>query len=256
MAESTWRTLRADLIGRGSNWWCTNRATAHVVALREGADDRLQFALPPFASSGTALSEIVDSGHNTTALAMSGVPAPATWRELVALRSSSGFRPPLDIVEPDVDLLGVWLRVIDVADDLQGPRIGVHAGSSATEHLVTVLLDDPYRMAPSHLLVNQRAGAGVSALDTASFERVREHRRREGETCARAQEIRYGGRDATWWGRRFDAAERGERPLQIVGFTTRHSTVIRHAMRDLAHAFVARAASLSLSWSRTMRRVL
>jgi hypothetical protein len=64
-------------------------------------------------------------------------------------------------------------------------------------------------------------------------EQMRERQRR----LRSALEQRFDGRDAAFWRTRFATAQRDGPPLRVVGFTNRYSTVIQHAMRDLASAF-------------------
>lgn len=231
------REFETDFDAAGDGLRVFQATNGYTVAIRDAADGRFVFALPLIGSAGDVMKSFNDCGHNTTAIAMSGVPSLDLWLQLLDVRSAAGFRPPIEIVEPDLAVLGVWLRLIDRSEALEDERVGVFAGGQARTQYLGALRDNPQRLLPTHFLGNVRTGPTLERLDDSMFTEIVDLRLKRRQTLVRKQEIRYGGRDANYLAKRFQPAGSEDPPLRVAGFTTRHSTVIQFALRDLAAAF-------------------
>lgn len=209
----------------------------YVKALRIQAGDHFELAMPMIAKAPDLREAIGDLSQHTTSIAMMGVPRTGLWRDLLSLRSVAGFQPPFEIIEPDVELLGVWLCLIDRSEALQDERIGIFVGEQARTHYLEFLRSNPHRLLPTHFLCNTRAETEFEQLEGSMFAEIVEARNNRRQTMVRKQEIRYGARDERFMSKRFLQAGEESPPLRVGGFTTRHSTVIQYAMRDLAEAF-------------------
>lgn len=231
------RKFETDFDAAGDGLRVFRAANGYTVAIRDVEDGRFVFALPIIGSAADVMNSFNDCGHNTTAIAMSGVPSLDLWLQLLDVRSAAGFRPPIEIVEPDLAVLGVWLRLIERSEALEDERVGVFAGGQARTQYLEALRDNPQRLLPTHFLVNVRTGPTLERLDDSMFTEIVDLRLKRRQTLVRKQEIRYGGRDANYLAKRFQPAGSEDPPLRVAGFTTRHSTVIQYAMRDLAEAF-------------------
>jgi len=179
------------------------------------------------------LDDVADRGSALLA----GVPHPPLLSRLLERRSAEGFRPPIDIIETDLEVLAVWLHLVDIAAEVQSGRIGVFGGARAGEHYLEWMAQHLARSEPTLTATCRRPGWTPPSIDDAFRGRVRvgieERRRALSAQQARHQEALSGAQRAA----RFRAGGDARPPLRIAGFTTRYSTVIQHAMRDLADAF-------------------
>jgi len=200
-----------------------------------------QAGLPEIAGPDDPESLLEDDGRNAMALVLLGVPRADVWRTIVCWRAASGFAPPIDLIEPDEALLKTWRQTLAGAevDADSGARCRCHAGAEALERYEKSLLMDPARMLPTRIITSGRAEATLPPREAVSrlIDRVQAARRDAAARHIERQRRIYEPTSAATWGRRFRRAGVVEPALRIVGITTRHSTVMRHAMRDLAGAF-------------------
>ncbi|MCP3905633.1 MAG: hypothetical protein GY715_18560 [Planctomycetes bacterium] len=188
------------------------------------------------------LGDVEDRGSALLA----GVPLPPLLERLLGRRSREGFRPPVDIVETDLEVLAVWLHLVDIAPAVTERRVGVFGGLKALDHYAEWLARHLGHSDPTLVASCRRPGWDPPTVDDAYLTRVRagveERRRGLGVAQARHQEaITPEQRIA-----RFRAGRAAAPPLRIAGFTTRYSTVVQHAMRDLADAFRRQGCTFDL----------
>jgi hypothetical protein len=180
----------------------------------------------------------LDEATEGSSFLLLGVPSPPLLARLWSLRSASGYVPPLDVIEPDAGALDIWLHLL-AADGplLDDPRLGVFAGPEALEQYAAHRAACHWRSEPTHTLTNHRPGRSPPVVDPAFLARVR------GEVDARRglllseQGQRCAANDAPARIADHLAGRPLDPPLRVLALTTRFSTVIRHAMRDLAGAF-------------------
>lgn len=166
-----------------------------------------------------------------------GVPPPALWQRLIDSRTSDHYEPPIDVVETDLNVLRLWLGLVDLAVGLQNERISLFAGDEAREQYRQFLLHHPTRQPATECLTNPRPRWQPPTF-TASFTQavLRANASAKKRRKTELDNI-YKHCDSAYWRNRFRSAGSASAPLRIVGFTTRYSTVIQHSMRDLAAAF-------------------
>lgn len=212
-------------------------AKGNVHVVRENPTGKLDFVFP-FADQ---LAHVQALKLPETALGSSflmvGVPNPALWRRLLAMRTTSGYVPPIDIVEPDADVFALWLSLIEEADALRDERIAVFAGADAPEQYRKFVTDHPWRGTAMHCMTNFRPRWQPPALDKRFHESINAAIAQRTARLKDDLDARCADRDAGYWHRRFEAVSSKSGPLRIAGFTTRFSSVIQHSMRDLAKAF-------------------
>lgn len=167
---------------------------------------------------------------------MIGVPSEPMLQRLWS-QDVGGYRPPIDVIETDIEVLRAWLCLPESTAMVESPRLQLFAGELALAEYATFLVDTPSRLTPSMVLSNHRAGWKAPRLDDAWRSDVERRTNARRRLVKQEVEARLGCCEAAYWRDRFDRAARGEAALNIVGFTNRYSTVVQHAMRDLASAF-------------------
>jgi hypothetical protein len=229
----------------------------NVCAVRDEPAGRMEIVLPLVDAEANAARLVLPPVEVGSAYLLAGVPGGPLLRRLMALRTDSGFEPPIDVLEPNPDALAAWLSAQDLAEVLAGPRVAILAGPRAVERYRAFLLDYPNRAQPTMTVLTGRPDLAACPLPRGFFAEVRPmiaaRRRKQYESQADA----YSRRGAARWAERFGAvptrpaieareSEADAAALRVAGFTTRYSTVIRHAMRDLAAAFRRRGCSSEL----------
>jgi len=271
VTESRYRRNREALLARrlhlaplvsgfdaaGADLLVYESSEGNPQVIRTGPGATFRFVLPFADHRGRVAAAPPAASDEPAAFAILGVPSPALWTALVALRSPSGFVPPLEIVEPDAGVFAAWLRVVDAADVLSDDRIGVYVGPGARDACRDALAADDDRLPPTRCILNPRPGFRPEPLDNAWLAPALARRAARQAALKAKQWAACDARDDADLARRFAAAagaeagaEVGSRvetpPLRVVGVTTRHSTVIQHAMRDLARAFRRRGCRFDL----------
>lgn len=175
-----------------------------------------------------------------------GVPNSKVWRQIIRRVHDNGYQPPIDLIESDCRMLSAWLCLTDVRAVVGSGRLRIYVGGEAGAHYEEAVASSLGRRAGEILITNARfrwqpPEVGQDLLDRAR--NVRTERQRE---LIRQQRRLYDGEVSDSWAERFERAAGGRGGLRIVAFTTRFSTVIRHAMRDLASAFRRRGCDVDL----------
>jgi len=147
--------------------------------------------------------------------------------------SAAGYHPPLIVVEESLDSVCWALAVADLREVLSRERVSIFLGPGAADRFERSLME---RLGSqiSGFCIPARAGGspGVGA----AFRRGCEAQERLTESLAARAASLYADRDAAFWRRRYDGARSGGPPLRILIPTTRYSTFVQHASRDLAEA--------------------
>ncbi|MCZ6836040.1 MAG: hypothetical protein O7G85_09730 [Planctomycetota bacterium] len=218
----------------------------HCVAMKLDEGGGFIPALPEIAGPADLQTLINDDGCNTMSFLLLGVPRDDVWNTLVEWRAESGFAPPIDLIEPDIDVLGVWLRRIVDPVIFEGPRIGVYAGPDAIEQYEQRLIDNPSQMLPTQIAANGREYPPLPEPPREMLKRIGESRKAMAQESIVRQRERYEGETSESWALRYQKAGVVEPALQILGLTTRHSSVMQYAMRDLKSAFDRAGCSFDL----------
>jgi hypothetical protein len=212
----------------------------NVHAVRDDPAGRLHLIFPFVNHHREAEMLTLGPVREGSAVLSLGVPSPPLLQRILALRTASGFRPPIDIIEPDPRVLAVWLHLADMAHLLGDLRVGIFAGADALQQYERFRADHLWRQEPTLTLKNHRPDwRAESALgDVPAFhERVRIAVQTRQRALFGRQAAHYALCTAESWAARFREAANGGPPLRVLHLATRYSTVTRHAMRDLAAAF-------------------
>ncbi len=150
---------------------------------------------------------------------------------VVATTTTSAGVPPVHVhlIESDVDAMLAWLALADRRTSLADPRLLLFAGPAAVADWRARLEDRAGIPMPDHVLV---------ADPTADAEAVA--RARAAVTHGRTARIEaaVASLGERWADRTDAAAAAAIRPgATVVGFTSRHTTMLKFAMRDVADAF-------------------
>lgn len=181
--------------------------------------------------------KLLPLNRNSGAFLLNGVPSAPLWQRLLSLKSESGYTPPIDLLEPDAEILRIWLMIVELGSVLDDERVTIIAGPDALDQYREHLAQHDWRLSNLLCLTSARAGSKPPIIDQQFHESVASAVKARRARIAAGLAQRYGDRSAAHWRDRFHAASHGGAPLQIVGFTSRYSTVMQHAMRDLAGAF-------------------
>ncbi len=173
-------------------------------------------------------------------IAVEGFSPPWVFVEIAGAtpRLSNGYQPRIRVLQRDPAEFFEGASIIDLASFVGDDRIAWYVGEDAAERFAAEV-----RAAPG----TQSIGPGVpigtvrtpiepplgELVNTLSAEIVRE----TNEACERVR-IAYEPRDAAWWCERYERAlaPGSADPLRVLIPTTRYSTYIQHAAKDLAEA--------------------
>lgn len=210
----------------------------NMHAVRESGDGTLRTIFPFIDFRTQAANAQFPKPTLLSATALIGVPSHAILERLLD-QSVQRYRPPIDVIETDLEALRMWLCMLNDVEAFRDNRVGIHAGPAALDAYAECLIASPNRITPTMVLTNHRPNWKPPAIDAAWRQQVDARARRRRAGLLIEAEARVAGRSITSWRDRFRnaAADSEVTPLRIVGFTNRYSTVVQHAMRDLAAAF-------------------
>ncbi len=229
-----------ELIGRV---WCRatdgnvvrRRAAAGPAAWlaatdQHGAAD--QFAREQIATAAGALF--------CSPYVVEGLDPPWLLMRLVELTTPTklGYRPRITVIQADPQELLDGLALADLHELLADPRVELLVGPDASDRMTAAMRD---RFAFQLLGEFVRLPTVRTAASPPVEQALRTVQAEQQATADRlASEIAaiYGQRDRVWWARRYAEAASGGEPLRVLIPTTRFSTYIQHASRDLAAALV------------------
>lgn len=142
------------------------------------------------------------------------------------------------------------MRALDTLADarlapmLEQTRLRLWIGHDARQRLAEYLREQQRDW--SSLCYIPAAGK-PDALFCRTLETLRQERVARFQSLRASNNARYAGRDRRWWRDRFEAARSGAgEPLRALVLTTRFSTYIQHASRDIAAALNAQGVRAEL----------
>ena len=151
-----------------------------------------------------------------------------------------GYSCALYVVEPDPALVALVLHLHDWRELLADPRVLLFVGDGCTDRLARVWDDDldlalPYQ---GFSLSQFRPVCEPSAVSVT--QEATDRRDEHIEASLAELNERYAARDADYWADRFADALSGQGgPLRIIAAVSRHTTFMRHSMRDTKRALEA-----------------
>ena len=151
-------------------------------------------------------------------------------------RLPDGYRPRIRVVQRDPAEFFEGASLIDLRSFLAEDRVEWFVGEDAAERFAERVRAtfDLHTLGPT-----VPVGTVRRPVEPPLAERARALGAEQAEHTRRLKdrvETRYAGRDAAHWGARYASAE----PLRVLIPTTRYSTFMQHAARDLADAFERR----------------
>lgn len=180
-------------------------------------------------------------------IVLDGVASPASLADLAGRFTRLPDRSWARIYAIETDPMHM-LDVLASCDDtemLEQSRVRFFIGPDAKVRLLTHL--GAARDQWSKLTYLPGASGGADTTLAERLVSLAEDRGREYRALCAANNATYAGRDRAWWSERFEAAGRGEAPpLRFLLPTTRYSTYVQHATRDIASALEARGCRTRL----------
>ena len=263
----TQQSLRAQLRPFFDTWAVTQRSLAwfraadgHTIALASGSDPLQPGAWHRLVDVLASAAQVQLPSNDPS---RGGVPPPVLldgfatpWLLLRAIRElpplTVGSRATLHVIEERAGAALDGLADLGLAQHLKG----TDATPSALDRVRWWLGPEAHTRAITHL--SSRLGAW-SSLRYATDQRDRPtpaFRDALGkllpaqmaafERTKRSNDAVYRDRDAAWWVRRFEQAGSGGEPLRVLVPTTRFSTYIQNASRDIVSAFQSQGLDAEL----------
>ena len=160
-------------------------------------------------------------------------------------RSFLSYSCALAIVEPDAVALCILFHLHDLQSVLRSPRLRLYSGPNALPAMRGALLADRDQSIPQQIVTCRISAPGSPALQSTCEQLLAKRKDEEGRLLAEINH-RLAGRSLAWWRERFAAADGREKPLRVLGLTTRYSTVLRWSMEEMAAAVRAAGHEMQL----------
>jgi hypothetical protein len=209
----------------------------NYYVIRNDRPAQFDFVFPFADNISHVPASRLPSPENTTSLVLLGVPSIPLWDHLHSMQTDNGYVPPIYVIEPDSAIFSLWLQMIDAPNALRDERVVYFVGDECQTQYHEFLLSEAWRSLPTQIITSRRPRWTPPGIDTAFHDDLAAVRRSRQQRAKATLDAKYAAKDIDDWRQRFAQAGFTATPLRIVGFTTRFSTVIQHAMRDLASAF-------------------
>ncbi len=239
-------TLIDDLPPRSPSWRVFESRAGNLQVVQVNPDGKLTFPLYLHDHLARARSMSLPPPAECNAFVLSGVPHPATLQRLVDVIRSDHFRPPIDILETDVQVFTNWIALIDHPTLLEPARINIFLGPDCVALHAAHWCESRHRGSRAVFLSTPRSGFNPPRPAAELPSRVASAQRQRMREDSQRLIDRYGSCDSMYWSRRFAQAAAQGPPLRVLGLTSRFSTVLQHSLRDLGHAFVRAGCEFDL----------
>ncbi|HWB20301.1 MAG TPA: hypothetical protein VG711_08385 [Phycisphaerales bacterium] len=205
------------------------------------AESPLDLKLPFADHASVANSFSLPANVEYPAFRAIGLPPPQLFTKILNSSTPAGYLPPIDILEPDIRLLPIWLSMFSDSDFFASSRVQVFAGADALAAYRDRLILNHAQPLPTISLTTPRPDLTPAIIQSLSLssDQIREislARNAKVKSALDALTSHYHAMSESDWASRFSASTDGARKLTVVGLTSRYSTVMQHAMRDLGSA--------------------
>jgi len=216
----------------------TGPAAWLALSDQHGAADR--FAREQIAGAARALF--------CSPYVVEGLDPPWLLMRLVELTTPTklGYRPRITVIQADPGELLDALALADLRELLADPRVELLAGPDASDRLMAAMRDRfAFHLLGEFVRLPTVRTASIPPVEQALRTVKAEQQATADELAGRVAAI-YGRRDRAWWARRYAEAATGREPLRVLIPTTRFSTYVKHASRDLADALEEMGCSVEV----------
>ncbi len=241
LTTDTLEQAHAALAGTEPEQWLRCADGTIVSRAASGPDER------PFTDfedgAGWARSLPLASGQ--AVVYIDGLSHPAVLRRVAAAlpAGGDGFWPRIVVIELRIERLARALASHDLRDMLSQPRFEWHVGPSAMDTFGASLVQRAALVINGPVVPGSPPTPGTPMVRSVVAALVaRAVHTQEGEVPRLALHLRSPAceRGAGWWAARYAGALSGTgEPLRVLVSTTRYSTYVQHASRDIAAAFEA-----------------
>jgi hypothetical protein len=240
LAERSPEALAALPVHLPSGLRVFRSARGNPALLREGTDGRVEFVLPFEDQVSRAVAITLPALEANSSYGFLGLPSEALLARVLAERSPAGYVPTVDIIERDATLAAIWMALPNDSSWFAFERLMCFFGADAYADFQRYLLHHPWRAPATNTLTVRRVGTVIPPLDDEFYAPIKARFAAAHADRVRVVSERYDNRGPEYWRQRYANAWREGRPLRLVGFTSRFSTVMQHVVAGLAGAFERR----------------
>lgn len=147
------------------------------------------------------------------------------------INTFNGYAPAIHVLEPDAAALAMALHLHDWQELLRHPRTRWFVGGDALGAFTSAMGAQASWSVPGHVIRCHLRSRAVLPLEESLSELRTKRDASRGHAIAAAAAY-YADKDQAYWARRFNDGQ----PLQILGITSRYTTVLKHAIAELQAA--------------------
>lgn len=228
--------------------WTVCRATDGNVIRRSPAGEWIGVADARGNARSFVAHHLVSAANHPEPVTIEGISPPWVLIEAINARpvTTAGFAPTIRIVQEDPAEAAAGLAIADLREIIRDERTEWFVGPGAGEVLEAHLAERAGSFTPGPYI--PLTTLGTRAVSP-SVPDVLDAARRRADEINRSQSARveatYATRDAAWWCARWEQIASGTGPpMRVLLATSRFTTYVRHAIRDLADAFENAGASV------------
>lgn len=201
-------------IGRGPRRWLPDFVDWQSISRRPDLlphDSRM--ICMPYAIEGVAFGDLIDAVQRGT-------------RDLLV-----GYRPRIHIMERNQAQLAAWLHVRDLRELFADPRAYLWTGATATADFLRFQDANPHAVPPTFVIRQPAWGGGSSPAFRPALDQLAEKNRSRAAASREHIRMQTAARTPAYYAQRL--AGRANSALRILGVTSRFTTFLQYAMRDI-----------------------
>lgn len=214
-------------VGRGPRRWLPQIVDWRSIINRpEILPQDTRIICVPYAVEGVGLGDLIALLYDRTRMLL------------------NGYRPRIHLFERNPVQLAAWLHVCDGREIIADERVWLWAGPAGVERFMAFHEAHPEVVPPPFVVGQPGFGAAATSVVPAAVQELQ--RRGAARFEAQAARARYvtQGHDFAYYAQRF--AGRHTQPLRILGITSRFTTFLQYAMRDIQQTLAQRGHEFRL----------